>query len=117
MNIDFTAIEVEYNEAIDGEIIQASFDEGQLGQDQFNGRKYLTISQNYEFPGKPTLEWNDGKGDDGGSEVLNYKLENDLLELTTTDGLMFRIRHNCSEKVLAQIQEFFKCEFTNSHQI
>lgn len=70
-NINFKACEVEYNEAIDGEIIQITFDEDPE-QDPFNRTKcYVMISQNYEFPGTPNVEWHDGESDDGGSEVLS----------------------------------------------
>ncbi len=113
MNINFTASEVEYNEAIDGEIIQVSFDEDP-DQDPLNRTKcYLMISQNYEFPGKPTLEWHDGETDNGGSEVINYKLTNELFKLVTTNGLMFRIQHYCSEEILVKIQGFLHREFGN----
>ncbi len=115
MNINFTAIDVEYVGEIDEEIVQVSFDEDS-SQDPFNRNKcYLMISQNYEFPGKPTLEWHDGKNEGGGSGVLTYKLTKDLLELTTTNGLNFIIQYNCPEKIYYQIQEFFVCEFDNDN--
>jgi hypothetical protein len=67
-NIKFIASEVEYTEALDGEIVQLSFDEDP-DQDPFNRTKYyFMISQNYEFPGKPSMEWHDGKTDNGGEK-------------------------------------------------
>ena len=113
MNINFKAIEATYNEAIDGEIIQISFDEDS-SEDPFNRTKrYICISQNYEFRNEPTLEWHDGKDYGGGAGVQNYNLTKDLFELETTDGLNFKIEHNCSNKVLVQIQEFLEHEFNN----
>ncbi len=115
MNINFTAIDVDYTEENDGEIVQVTFDEDS-SQDPFNrNKRYLMISQNYEFPGKPTLEWHDGENADGGSEVLVYKLTKDLFELTTTNGFSFIIHHNCPEKIYYQIQEFLRCEFGNDN--
>lgn len=115
-NIHFKACEVEYNEAIDGEIVQITFDEDPE-QDPFNRTKcYVMISQNYEFPGTPNVEWHDGESDDGGSEVLSYRLNSDLFELTTTDGVAFKVQHDCRGKTFTKIQEFLYREFGNSQQ-
>jgi len=113
MNINFEAIEVQYNEAIEGEIVQVVFDEDS-SEDPFNRTKrYVMISQSYEFPSKPTLEWHDGEDYHGGSEVLSYKLDNDILELETTDSLSFRINHSCPKDILDKIRKFFQREFSN----
>ena len=86
INIKFIASEVGYTEAIGGEIVQLSFDEDP-NQDPFHRTKcYLLVSQNYEFPDKPTVEWHDGKSDDGGAEVSNYKFSKNIFELTTTSS-------------------------------
>jgi hypothetical protein len=115
--IAFKASEVLYNEAIDGEIVQVSFDEDP-DQNPFNkGMCYLMISKNYEFPGSPTLEWHDGKEYDGGSEVSDYKLTSEVFELITNDGLRFSIQHDCQEKICVQIRKFLRREFGNSKLI
>ncbi len=112
-NINFTASEVEYIEAIGGEIVQVSFDEDP-DQDPFNRTKcYLLISQNYEFPGKPTVEWHDGKNDDGGALVANYEFFKSIFKLTTTSNIKFEIQHNCKEETFVQIQKFLFREFGN----
>ena len=111
MSIEFFASVVEYREALDGEIVQVSF-QGYSEQDPLKTIKlFFSISQNYEFPGKPTLEWFDGKNQTGGAEVFEYNLTSSLFELKTMDDLVFRIRHNCPKKVLTQIQDFLKHEF------
>jgi len=113
-NINFTAIEVKYNEAIDGEIVQILFDEDP-DQGPFDRTKcYVMISQNYEFPGTATVEWHDGESDDGGAEVLGYSLTSDLFELIITGGVAFRVQHDCSEDMHIKIQEFLQHEFGNS---
>ena len=111
MNINFDAIKVEYSEAIDGEIVQVTFDEDKTEHPFKRTKRYICISQNYEFPGKPTIEWHDGKGYDGGAEVLRCNLTNDAFELTTTNRLHFRIRHSCPNDVLVEIQKFLQREF------
>jgi hypothetical protein len=112
--IAFKASEVLYNEAIDGGIVQVSFDEDP-DQNSVNETKcYLMLSRNYEFPGSPTVEWHDGKEYDGGSEVLEYKLTSEVFELITNDGLKFSIQHDCQEKIYVQIEKFLRREFGNS---
>ena len=106
-NINFIASEVEYTEAIDGEIIQLSFDKDP-DQDPLDRNKcYFMVSWNYEFPGKPTVEWHDGKTDDGGAEFLNYKLTKNLFELITINNIKFKTQHNCKEETFVQIENFF----------
>ena len=114
MRINFDATIVEYKEAIDGEIVQVTFDEDDTEDPFKRTKRYICISQNYEFPGKPTIEWHDGKDYDGGSEVLNYSLANNIFELVTTNGLHFRIHHNCSNEVFVNINRFLQREFGNS---
>lgn len=110
-SINFIATEVGYAEAMDGEIIQLSFDEDP-DQDPFNRNKCcLSISQNYEFSGKPTVEWHDGIDYDGGAEVLEYRLTKEVFELTITNSLKFKIQHNCKGKTFTQIQSFLCREF------
>ncbi len=115
-NIDFKASEVEYSEAIDGEIVQVSFDEDP-GQGAFDRTKcYVIISQNHEFPGTPTVEWHDGETGGGGAEVQSYRLTKDLFELIITDGVKFRVKHDCKEETFVKIRAFLQHEFGNSKQ-
>jgi hypothetical protein len=109
--IQFTASEVSYNEAIDGEIVQISFDEDP-DQDPYNRKKcYVLISQNYEFSGKPTVEWHDGVSDDGGAEIKGVELTNSKLELQTNAGVIIKVQHHGNSEVLKKIQLFFQREF------
>ena len=111
-NINFKASEVEYSEAIDGEIVQVSFDEDPE-QDPFDRTKcYVMISHNYEFPGKPTVEWHDGENDDGGAEIQSYILTNNKFELKTNIGVMFKVEHECNKDVLTEIEAFCQREFS-----
>ncbi len=116
--ITFKANDVTYNEAIDGEIIQVCFDEDP-DQDPFRRNKcYLLISQNYEFGHQaPTIEWHDGKDVDGGSGVFSYSFKEGMFELTTSDGVMFNIQHNCEREILIKIQHFLGHEYINLRQI
>jgi len=112
-HITFVAKEVDYLEALDGDIVQLSFDE-EPGQYPFHRSKCeLSISQNYEFPGKASVEWHDGEDDNGGVEVHSYRLTRDLFELGTIDGPTFTIQHRCSHEIYVQIERFLQREFGN----
>lgn len=114
--IHFKASEVQYNEAIGGEIVQVSFDEDP-NQGSFDRTKcYVMISQNYEFPETPAVEWHDGENYDGGSEVLSCSFTNDCFELITTNGIKFRVKHDCRVETFDKIQHFLQHEFGNSNQ-
>ena len=116
--INFKAIEVDYSEAIGGEIVQVTFDEDlddDPDEDPFERTKcYVMISQNYEFPTTPSLEWHDGLEYNGGSEVLNYKLTSDLFELELSNATKFIVKHNCSKEIFNKICKFFQREFGKS---
>jgi len=110
-HITFVANEVSYLDALDGDIVQLSFDEDP-DQDPFHRIKCeLSISQNYEFPGKPTVEWHDGEDYDGGVEVRRYRLTQNLFELETIDGPTFTIQHRCPHETYVQIERFLQREF------
>ena len=112
--ISFFATEVEYTEAIGGEIVQVYFDEDP-DQDPFDRTKcYVMISQNYEFPVSPSLEWHDGIDDSGGEKVLNNKFTNDFFELIITGAITFKVKHYCEEKTFTKIQKFLQREFGDS---
>ena len=57
MTIAFEAKYVDCGDAIDGEILQVTFDSVAESEDWKNRRDpYVLIGQNFEFPGTPTIE-------------------------------------------------------------
>ena len=107
--IDFTAKEVDYGEA--GEIVQISFDEDPAEDPVSRTTCYFMISQNYEFPGKPTLEWHNGIDYDAGSEIIDHTFTKGLFEVTLKNGLSFNINHHCTKSVFIKIQAFLESEY------
>ena len=110
-HITFTAKELRYEEALGGDIVQISFDEDPTEDPLDRTKRYFLISQNYEFPGKPTVEWHDGIDYDGGSEIVDYVFTKNLFEANLKNGLSIKVHHSCSEDVLMKIQAFLKSEY------
>ncbi len=108
--INFTAKEVDYGEALDGEIVQISFDEDPTEDPMSRTTCYFMISQNYEFPDNPTLEWHNGIDYDGGSEIIDYTFTKEIFEVNLKNGLSFKIHHHCSKSVFIKIQAFLESE-------
>ena len=111
MHLSYEANKVSYNEAIDGEIVKALFEEKSSSDsdDPFDTTAiYFLASINYEFPPySPSIEWGDGEKFDGGAKVLKYVLERESLQLWLDNGLSFDIKHKTSEKTSSKIKYFF----------
>lgn len=77
MNFEFTAKSVSYEEALDGDIVQVSFEENP-DDDPLNPKScslYLAI--NYEFPPcHIDFSWCDGNDYDGGAKAIKYSISN-----------------------------------------
>ncbi len=94
MHIEFTANDVSYNEALDGDIVQVNFEEDS-DDDSFNPSKYyVNISVNYEFPPcTPSVEWFDGNESSGGANIVNYNMKKNLLQLWLDNEMSFNINY------------------------
>ncbi len=75
MTLAFEAKCVDCADAIDGEILQLSFDTVPEGYDEEERRTpNFRISRDFEFPDPATVEWHDGRDYDGGAEILSGTL-------------------------------------------
>lgn len=115
--ISFKANKVSFQEANGGDIIQILFNE-EIAENQSDdpnsiSKPYFLITQDYEFPSKPTIEWFDGKDFDGGADLRGYNFTACFFEVKLSNGLMFSIEHACSQKVFNKIDTFLKNEFPN----
>jgi hypothetical protein len=115
MHISFIANNVTYNEAIDGEIVQALFEENSETEldDPFDASKlYLLVSINYEIsPFSPEIEWSDGHEFSGGAKVLNFMLNRESFQVWLDNGMSFDIQHKADQKTFKQIQHFLSRVF------
>lgn len=70
MRLSFEAKCVDCVDAIDGGILQVTFDTLPPDNDDVERRApYLMISRNFEFPASATVEWHDGIQYDGGARA------------------------------------------------
>jgi hypothetical protein len=107
MKIKFEAQKVSYSEALDRDIIQISFEQKDSDDLIDNPYKYLMISVNYEFPPcTPTVEWCDGEDFNGGSEIENYQMNENSLQLNLKDNVSFDISFNTDLKTIEDIKNF-----------
>lgn len=108
MNLRFKAEDVTYLDAIDGEIVQISFNE-KKDDDRFNSKtKYLIFSVSYEFePIEPSIEWFDGNECDGGSEVTKYSFTKNSLKVWLENGLSFDVSYLIDDDIYTKIGTFF----------
>jgi len=114
MHLNFTSKITSYNEAIDSEIIQVSFEEYE-NEDAFNQTAlYLLLSISYEFPPfEPNIEWFDGEKFDGGAKALNYVLGRESIQLWLDNGISFDIKHKADKKTYSKIKQFLARNLTN----
>ena len=107
MHIEFEAMKVTYNEAIDGEIVHVIFEENEDDGDAMPACKYLLISTAYEF-GSPSAdaEWYDGENYNGGIRVIAYKLGEGRAIFHLKNGYIFEIGHNAAPSTLDDIQSY-----------
>ena len=111
MLIEFQAKKVDYGEAIDGQIVQVSFEEDQneYEDDPLTvSYKYLLISTgNFEFePPTADAEWFDGVENRGGIRVVAYSLEERKAVFRLENGYVFEIGHRADPVVLRNIRSY-----------
>ncbi|BCE02000.1 hypothetical protein [Marinicellulosiphila megalodicopiae] len=112
MHLVFEALEVTYNEALGGDIIQVSFQEYPDPDLDYSKVmpppiKGIVFSANYEFPPCDTLvEWCDGEGYDGGQKIKEINLTKTSLNLVTRNGNVFDVKFQTDDVTFENIQNF-----------
>ena len=75
MTLAFDAPVVRCADAIDGQILQVTFDTVPESHDEEErSTPYVLISRNFESPDSATIEWHDGHAYDGGAEIVSITL-------------------------------------------
>lgn len=105
MKLCFEAKYVECADALDGEILQVTFDTLPPGQDEMERvSPYVMISRNFEFPGAATIEWHDGSDYEGGGFITRMVLRRGRASARIDGRLEVDIRFSISDKKFTQLQ-------------
>ena len=95
MYLEFEAQEVDYIEALDGDIVQVNFQEYPDPDEDYGKKnaplpppiKSLGFSANYEFGSDIQVEWCDGEEYDGGMAIKNLDLsKQEIIVLLENDN-------------------------------
>jgi hypothetical protein len=109
MTLAFDAKFVDCADAIEGEILQVTFDTVPANQDE-NKRitPYVLISRNFEFPDSPTIEWHDGHHDDGGAEIIAMTLRRDRASIVLDRDLQIDLTFRLPDEQFAKLTSLLK---------
>src|SRR5258708_11336273 len=109
MTLAFESRFVSCNDAIDGEILQVTFDTLSSSRTE-EGRKtpYVLISRNFEFTDSATIEWHDGRGYDGGAEIVTMTLKRDRMLIELDRDLDIDVSFRLSAAKFATLTSFLK---------
>jgi len=112
--IQFKAVEVSCNEAMDYEIVQVTFDSVKDDPDadyRERASPYLLLSANFEFDDAVQLEFHDGQADDGGYSVTEIQLWRDRVRVVSNGGHEFDIGFELSKPAFTRLRRFLKILF------
>ena len=107
MKLAFEAKFVDCGDAIDGEILQLSFDTVPSSHDA--GERctpYVLISRNFEFSDSATVEWHDGLDYDGGAEIKSLLLRRDRVFIKLDRDLELEVAFHVPDKKFATLKSF-----------
>ena len=109
MMLAFESAFVSCTDAIEGQIVQVSFDTvpSDFAEEERN-TPYVLISRNFEFPDSATVEWHDGRGYDGGAEVTAMTLRRDLMVLKLDRNMEIKVNFHLSQPAFARLTSFLQ---------
>ena len=109
MTLAFESRFVSCNDAIDGEILQVTFDTRPSSSREDERRTpYLLISRNFDFPDSATVEWHDGRDYDGGAEIVTMTLRRDRMSMKLDLDLEIEVRFRVSAAKFATLTSFLR---------
>lgn len=109
MTLAFEAKYISCADAMDGEILQVTFDTISEDQDE-DGRRtpYVLISCNFEFYDSVTVECHDGRDYDGGAEIFAVTLSRTRILIKLDQELDIDVTFYLSDKKFTQLTSFLK---------
>jgi hypothetical protein len=107
MKIKFHATKVSYTEAIDGEIVQVTYEEDENDDPHNPAKLYLHISASYEFGSPvPTAQWFDGSNEDGGAIIESFSVGKNLAQIQVKNSHNFNVTYDDNPSVTNKIRSF-----------
>lgn len=109
MTLAFEAQFVRCADALDGEILWVTLDtihETENEEDRHS--PYVSLSQNFEFPGPPTFEWHDGTDYDGGAQIKLVTLTRDRVNMQLDRGRTIDVTFRLSESDFLALRSFLE---------
>ena len=100
MHLEFYAQEVDYGEALDGDIINVSFREHSDPEIDYSKKNFelppsvkgIFFSVNYEFPPSDIyVSWCDGEEENGGQLIEEIELTETLLKMVLKNSYSFNV--------------------------
>ena len=117
MHLKFYAQEVYYADALDGDIINVSFQEYPDPEIDYSEKKFelppsvkgVFFSVNYEFPpSQIKVDWCDGEEENGGKSIKEIELTNTSLNIVLSNNDSFNIKFETDDVTFKNIKSFFK---------
>ncbi len=114
MNLEFEAEETDYNEAIDGDIVQVHFQEYPDPDIDYGKKnaplpppiKSLGFSANYEFGSDIEVSWCDGEEDYGGLAIKNIDLSINNISVLLEDDTLIKVKFSTDKITYKKIHHF-----------
>ena len=107
MTVAFEAKFVGCADAIDGEILQVSFDTVPENHPEAErSTPYVLISRSFELADSPTVEWHDGQDFDGGAEIISVTLRRDRILIQLDRQLELAVSFHLSAKKFTELTDF-----------
>jgi len=109
MTLAFKARFVSCADAIDGDLLQVTFDTKPRNEDE-DGRctPYVLLSCNFEFPGPSTIEWHDGTDYDGGAKIIALILTRDRVLIKLDQDLDIDVSFRIGDRRFAKLSSCLK---------
>jgi hypothetical protein len=109
MTLAFDATRVDCADALDGEILQVSFDTAPEDQDEDErSTPYVLISRNFEFSDSATIEWHDGQDYDGGAEIVSATLRRARISIRVDRELDFEVAFRLPDNKFRKLTSFLR---------
>jgi len=109
MTLAFDATRIDCTDALEGDILQVSFDTAPDDQDESQrSTPYILISRNLEFSDSATIEWYDGHDYDVGAEIVSVTLRRTSIKIRVYRELDFEVTFHLPDNKFTKLTSFLR---------